>query len=483
MGSVECIGRLETPDGLRKVFYLRKPHALQARLVAPQRPGRVLWQRVQRLPRTEGGVHRARLTVAGNRLVVRWQVRGREVVIAFPLPVAATVAPSAPPPPALLERVARNPILAPRPAHEWESLAVFNAAAIELGGQVHFVYRAVGHDGLSVFGHAASRDGMTIDERSEAPVFIDTGTPAAYADTPAAAQDYCSGPGRSGCEDPRLTRIGDTVFMTYTAFDGQHPPGVALTSIAVDDFAARRWDWKPPVLISPLHEAHKNWVVFPEPIAGRFAVLHGISPGIMIDYHEALDFDAGEHIASHYACSGRDDAWDNRLRGAGPPPIKTPAGWLLLYHAMDRRDPGRYKLGAMLLDLYDPCRILGRLSHPLLEPDERYENEGLKSGVIYACGAVVSGGLLHVYYGGADTVVCAGTVPLDSLLAELLPAARPAPSSRTWRLHDHPETLSGQPPALREPARVLGVHGRVQSQRRPARWHLPPRLSRAVGHR
>ncbi|HEU6456654.1 MAG TPA: hypothetical protein VN201_14460, partial [Roseateles sp.] len=140
-------------------------------------------------------------------------------------------------------------------------------------------------------------------------------------------------------------------------------------------------------------------------------------------------------------------------------------------------------LGAMLLDLHDPCRILGRLSHPLLEPDARYENDGLKSGVIYACGAVVSGGLLHVYYGGADTVVCAGTVPLDSLLAELLPSGRPAPTPPTRRLHDHPETLSGQPPVLREPARVLGVHGRVQSQRRPARWGLPPRVSRAVGHR
>ena len=179
---------------------------------------------------------------------------------------------------------------------------------------MHFIYRAVGYEGLSVFGHASSRDGLRIDERSEQPVYVDSQLPgvARVAD-PAAVRDYCSGPNHSGSEDPRLTRIGERLFMTYTAFDGRHPPGVALTSISVSDFLAKRWQWAAPVLISPPHEAHKNWVVFPERIGSRYAVLHAISPAIVIDLHEQLDFTDGRCIQSHYACSGRADS-DDRER-------------------------------------------------------------------------------------------------------------------------------------------------------------------------
>lgn len=87
---------------------------------------------------------------------------------------------------------------------------------------------------------------------------------------------------------------------------------------------------------------------------------------------------------------------------------------------MDRRDPGRYKLGAMLLDREDPSRVLSRLPYPLLEPNARYENEGFKSGVVYNCGTALVGDLLHVYYGGADTVVCGAWIGLDELLERLL---------------------------------------------------------------
>lgn len=481
MESMQCIGRIETSGGRCRVFYLQQRHALLARMTAVEPPGLGTWRYVQPLPRSFGPARRAQVAVEGERLVIRWRDRGRESVVSLPCPLALPALATEPPPPALLERTPRNPILQPRPDHDWEGLAVFNAAAIQLEGRVHFIYRAVGYDGLSVFGHAASRDGVTIDERSNAPVYVDTGTLGAYsADDPPAQADYCSGPNICGCEDPRLTRIGDTLYMTYTAFDGRHPPGVALTSIAVQDFAAGHWAWQPPVLISALHEAHKNWVVFPERIGGRYAVLHGISPGIMIDFQERLDFADGACIPSRYACSGREDAWDSRVRGAGPPPIRTPAGWLLLYHAMDRRDPGRYKLGAMLLDLDDPSRIVGRLPHPLLQPDARYENDGLKSGVVYACGAALIGDLLHVYYGGADTVVCAATVRLERLLAQLRPAAAPRPAARSGRFHDSAQARPRQSAAVFQQGIALGTHGGVQPLRRQARWGPPSRLSRAV---
>lgn len=484
MASIQCVARMDTSAGPCRIYYLRANHALQARLVSRERPRRLVWSCTQPLPHGHGQVHRAQVALEGHRLVVRWHHRGRASVLSFACPLTPAPAPDQLPQgaPVVLERTDRNPILQPRPDHDWEGLAVFNTAAIMLEGRVHFIYRAVGYEGLSVFGHASSRDGLRIDERSAQPVYVDRQLPGVeHAEATPAARDYRSGPSHSGSEDPRLTRIGDRLFMTYTAFDGQHPPGVALTSISVADFLAKRWQWAPPVLISPRHEAHKNWVVFPERIGGRYAVLHAISPAIVIDLHEQLDFADGRCIQSHYACSGRTDSWDNRLRGAGPPPIRTPAGWLLLYHAMELRDPGRYKLGAMLLDLDDPSRILGRLDHPLLQPDARYENDGFKSGVVYACGAALIGDRLHVYYGGADTVVCAATVPLQTLLAQLRPAPSLPVTLDAWRTHDPAQARRRQPAAVGQPPFAVGAHGGLQPQRGRARWRHPSRLPGPVG--
>jgi len=86
---------------------------------------------------------------------------------------------------------------------------------------------------------------------------------------------------------------------------------------------------------------------------------------------------------------------------------------------MDLRDPDRYKLGAMLLDLDDPTKVLYRSRTPILEPDFYYENQGFKSGVVYSCGAVVNDGELYVYYGGADAVTCVAMADLDIFLKEL----------------------------------------------------------------
>lgn len=388
-------------------------------------------------PPAAGQPQRARLTWHNAQLSLQVCERGGRLRISLSLPLRAPVragmpsprrvgSSASPPIPqplpvrALLERCSLNPILQPRAQVEWEALAVFNTAAIAIDGRVHLIYRAIGWDGSSVFGHASTRDGVHIDEQSDEPVYTDESTLAGYAGTAVACiGDYQSGPSHYGCEDPRLTRVDERIYMTYTAFDGAHPPGVALTSIAVADFTARRWNWSPPVLISPLHQAHKNWVIFPRRIGGRLALLHGISPEVQIEYLDSLDLHAESAIESHFAPSGDPRRWDNRIRGVGPPPLETPAGWLLIYHAMDQRDPGRYKLGAMLLDLDDPTRILARLPYPLLEPDARYENEGFKRGVIYACGAALAGDRLQVFYGGADTVVCVASVPLSHLLAEL----------------------------------------------------------------
>lgn len=328
-----------------------------------------------------------------------------------------------------LQRTDANPILAPSTTNHWEAEAVFNAGALHAGGRVHLVYRAIGRDGASVLGYASSADGIHIEERSDEPIYRDGESLSIYGCEDALSPStYASGPSLYGCEDPRLTQIDDRIFMTYTVFDGCHAPSVAMTSILNDDFLARRWRWRPPVLISEPHDAHKNWVIFPRRINGKYAILHGLWPQLRIEYRDTLDFGTGDFIRSRYACGGDPSSWDNRLRGAGPPPIWTPDGWLLLYHAMDQRDPGRYKLGIMLLQSDRPERIIARLPYPLLEPDEACENEGFKRGVVYACGAVVIDDVLHVYYGGSDTVLCAATIALPTLLAQMRRAAVAQPS-------------------------------------------------------
>ena len=169
-----------------------------------------------------------------------------------------------------------------------------------------------------------------------------------------------------------------------------------------------------------MNEVHKNWVLFPEKINGKFAVLHGVSPNILIDYFDSpTDFEKGFCIKSSPPSGGRQDFWDNKMRGAGPPPIKTDLGWLLLYHAHDRKEPHKYKLGAMILDKDNPTKILHRSAHSILSPDMHYENNW-KPGIIYASGAVIKGDDLRVYYGGGDKVVCVAETPVKKFLDYLV---------------------------------------------------------------
>jgi predicted GH43/DUF377 family glycosyl hydrolase len=273
-------------------------------------------------------------------------------------------------------------------------------------------------------GYASSADGKTIDERLSEPAFIPIlkNNPGIAAAQPAPMPQYCSGGGwNGGSEDPRLTLIEDNVYLTYTAFDGWGSIRIALTSIGLRDFLDKKWSWKEPMLLSPAGEINKNWVLFPEKIHGKFAILHSISPEILIDYFDDLDQFAKDEnvIKSRYDRAPRIGAWDSWIRGAGPPPIRTKLGWLLFYHAMDVRDPNRYKLGAMILDIADPTKILYRSQKPILEPDAHYENQGFKSGVVYSCGAVVKDGELYVYYGGGDSVSCVAMANLDTFVDQL----------------------------------------------------------------
>ncbi len=312
-----------------------------------------------------------------------------------------------------------NPILAPNAENNWEAFNTFNPAAVSVGGKVHILYRAQGYDYVSTVGYASSVDGIAIDERLNVPIY----TPSQGFEnnlSNGVSYDYISGGGYGGCEDPRVTLLGDSIYMTYVAFDGWSPPRLALTSILVDDFLSKRWNWTKPVLISRPGIVDKSGCILPEKIKGKFVFFHRVFPNILIDYVDNLNFDGKTNwLKGEYSIKIRPDKWDSRKIGAGAPPIKTKDGWLLIYYGVDDKDAGKYHIGAMILDLENPTKVLYRCDEPILGPTEEYENSGFKPGVAYPCGAVVKDNELLVYYGGADSVVCVATAHLDTFLEEL----------------------------------------------------------------
>ncbi|HRN70373.1 MAG TPA: hypothetical protein PLS49_04250 [Candidatus Woesebacteria bacterium] len=320
-----------------------------------------------------------------------------------------------------LKKVDHNPILSPQSDNHWEAFNTFNPAALYEDGKVHLLYRAQGYDYISVIGYASSSDGYTIDQRHIEPAYIPSEDFEYRGPVKPThiSHMYVSGGGYGGAEDPRLTRIDDRVYMTYVAFDGYNPPRVALTSILLDDFLNHRWLWERPVIISPPGVVDKNAVIFPEKINGKYVVMHRIYPDILIDFVDTLNFDGTWWLKGEHKISPRPNMWDSRKLGAGAPPIKTKDGWLLIYQSVGNQDPGKYKIGAMLLDLNDPTKVLHRANAPILEPTEQYENNGFKAGVAYPCGAVVIDRTLFVYYGAADSYVCLATANLDEFLTEL----------------------------------------------------------------
>lgn len=301
-----------------------------------------------------------------------------------------------------------HPLLLPLSDHSWESKAVFNPAAFFDKDTIHLVYRAMGQDNTSVFGCARSYDGLVVVERREMPIYI-----------PRAEFESKKHPNRnSGCEDPRITRIGDTLYMCYTAYDGTSPPRVALTSISVDNFLADNFNWSDPVLISPPGIDDKDAAIFPEKIEGKFVIIHRIQNSIVLDYANDLNFDGKSWLRSIAYIPPRGDSWDSEKIGLCTPPIKTDNGWMILYHGVSKLSH-EYRVGAMLLDLKNPAIVLSRTKWPILEPEFQFEREGYVKNVVFPCGAVLRGDTLFIYYGGADSVVCVATISFSALLQYL----------------------------------------------------------------
>ncbi len=305
-----------------------------------------------------------------------------------------------------LRRAEENPIIKPIKDHPWESKATFNPGALYLQRKVHIIYRAMSEDNTSTFGYATSEDGVHIDYRSAEPVY-----------TPRVEFEQKGVPGgNSGCEDPRLTRINDRIYMFYTAYNGKNPPRVAVTYIRVADFLKQKWDWSKPSLITPPQYDNKDAFLFPEAIDEKYLCVHRL--GNCIDYDFCANLDArlkgNIWLDEHRWIEPRKGWWDSEKVGAAGPPFRTKEGWLMLYHGVSADCV--YRVGAVLLDLNNPVKVLARTIYPIFEPEARYEKEGQVPNVVFPCGNVVLGDKLYVYYGGGDSVVGVATVKIGELL-------------------------------------------------------------------
>jgi predicted GH43/DUF377 family glycosyl hydrolase len=304
-----------------------------------------------------------------------------------------------------------NPVLTSRWDHPWERMGVYNPGVFQDGDNLHVVYRGQDNSGTSFFGLATfSAETEQLLDREPEPIY----SPRESFEEKAYER------GNSGCEDPHLTLIDDKVYMLYTAYRGDRPPRVALTSILLSDFRSKKWsEWTKAVLISPPGIADKDACLFPDKIRNKYVTIHRIEPDIVFDYRDDLNFDGVSNwLQSQAFITPRKDSWEGVKIGANTPPLKTSEGWLILYHGVATSD-NQYRLGAMLLDLGDPSRIIGRSVDPLLEPEEGYERFGQVRNVVFPCGVGQLNDKLFIFYGGADSCTCLATLSLSQLISQL----------------------------------------------------------------
>lgn len=253
-----------------------------------------------------------------------------------------------------------------------------------------------GNDYLTTLSHLrllCSDDGISFYEPEHAPLLVGEGPLQTF-----------------GIEDCRVSKIENTYYLTFTAVS-ENGVGVGLRTTT---------NWKSfesKGLILPPH--NKDCALFEEKVGGKFYALHRPSSvdlgGNYIWLAESPD---GIHWGNHKCLARtREGAWDSQRIGAGAAPIKTKKGWLEIYHGAN--DKSQYCLGALLLDLKDPSKVLARSEAPIMTPKEPYELTGFFGNVVFTNGHVVDGDRLTIYYGASDEVVCGATFSIDAILASL----------------------------------------------------------------
>jgi predicted GH43/DUF377 family glycosyl hydrolase len=213
-----------------------------------------------------------------------------------------------------------------------------------------------------------------------------------------------------GCEDARITRIGESWYINYSAVS---PLGISTALATTEDFVHVE---KKGLIFCP---DNRDVCFFPERINGKYMALTRPAPS-HFGHPEIWICESPDmlHWGNHRHLLGRSgDAWDVRKSGGGAPLLKTDRGWLEIYHGVDAQQ--RYCLGALLLDANDPTQILAKSATPLLEPTAPYEWEGFFGNVVFTCGALIREQTLYVWYGAADESIALATLPMAALWQHL----------------------------------------------------------------
>lgn len=298
------------------------------------------------------------------------------------------------------ERYTGNPVLEPT-NNWWETKSVFNCAVAECDGKIHMLYRAIGDDNTSRLGHAISDDGFNFER-----------LPVPFYESP--QNDEFE---RLGCEDPRITFIDGTYYITYIGASvypasekrpptfGFGPPWRCRVSLlSTKDFKTVN---RHGIILPDMDD--KDAVIFPEKINGKYVMYHRILPDMWISYSDDLI-----HWRDHKVlmCPNK-GTWDGERIGAGAPPIKTPEGWLNIYHGVDHNR--FYRLGVFLSDLDDPSRVISRSAVSILDPEHAFECEGCVPNVVFTCGIIERDNHYLIYYGGADSSIGLAIMDKDKL--------------------------------------------------------------------
>lgn len=323
---------------------------------------------------------------------------------------------------------------------EFENEAVLNPAAIREADSVHLFYRAVRKGNYSTVGYCILDGPLTLRERRETPLIIPQ-------------FDYES----HGIEDPRIVKIDDLYYMTFTAHDGLNAQGELATSkdlihfenqgVIVPQMTYAEFAFHVETDGQVNEKYHRNYkfyyekkdpdkklllwdknvIFFPRRINGKLVFLHRIRPGIQIVFVENLndltkDFWIN-YIRDMHKFIVLDPIYDHELKyiGGGCPPIETKWGWLLIYHGVKETQTGFvYSACAALLDLNDPSKEIARLPYALFSPEYEWELNGEVNNVVFPTGTTVFGDTLFIYYGAADERIACASLSLSALVEELI---------------------------------------------------------------
>ena len=303
-------------------------------------------------------------------------------------------------PGALLDRHPNNPILTGRDFPTESGIKrVFNSGVIKAGRRYVMACRVE---------DAALRNRIWIADSEDGIAFIPRSGPIAVPDDNPEFAEYTAGM----YYDPRITEL-DGVFYLMHAAHSSH--GCRLSLLSTQDFT--RFEWLGHVSAPD----NRNGVLFPEKIGGLYARLERPNTGgsfgdMWVSYSTDLIFWG----RARCVLRNRDVRWAWTKVGPGAMPIKTPHGWLSIFHGVRTQCAQHYvyQLGVCLLDLADPSSVLGMAKEAILEPEEMYELVGQTPSVVFTSGAIVEeDGSVKVYYGGADTVQCLATTTVARLLA------------------------------------------------------------------